>query len=721
MAISVNPITKVIYVPQSYLGYLGGSSYTLDTDIFRLDLKSWEDSEEGMMYPDTHNHNTVVSLGGIDYARFIEMINGYTVTFEEGLYSVSLIGSNNNILDVTNLNSVAVRSNNSAGLVQMKEIQQSSYDSRVTIDVLAGSPGTIYPIGTLQRPVNNLADAKFIAALRGLDSFDIIGNLTIGATDNISNLHFYGQGATFNVKKTIVTLTSGCITTNASWHELMIQGVQGGEAHYHKCLIGSLSKAHCHYDACMMVGPVSFNSGVGSTHTTALVDCYTSTSEYVVDAYDVVTLQYSQLKQVYMNFIGKIKFINFQNSGSIINLNISSGEVTIDPSCTAGTFNIRGNTILTNNSAGAIVKTEGLVMENFTRIRHSIEALRPSHPGFGTVYYVDVINGRNTNDGLSYTTPLLTFTAAHSLAVSGRGDVIQFIAPGVGGSICTENLVITKEDIQVRGPGRGQDIKPTSGIGVHIQANNCSLSGFVVRAPDGSSSDCIVINGKFVRLENLYVVGADTGGSSPVGTGNGIHLKGGDYHKIINCEIEKCGGNGILFTDAPMSSEGSPREVLIERCNNYYNRDSGIKLTATNSNSTRLIYIDENRIQHNGEYGVYIGANSLRTIVRSTNWVKDNGTYPSGSPEDPTREVYVHPQAVDAMIDVMPDNMAKAIWSYINSAVNLSYETILLEIYRLAGLDPTKPLVVTDTSRDAGVEISQTITSNPTTTTVTRN
>jgi len=50
-----------------------------------------------------------------------------------------------------------------------------------------------------------------------------------------------------------------------------------------------------------------------------------------------------------------------------------------------------------------------------------------------------------------------------------------------------------------------------------------------------------------------------------------------------------------------------------------------------------------------------------------------------------------------------------------------SIDNLLLELYRLAGLDPTRPLVVTATSRDAGAEISQTVAEAPAgTVTVTR-
>lgn len=115
--VSVNWSTKVISIPQSYLTSLGGGVYELDTDQLRLDLKALEDDETGMPHLDTHRHNTSVTLGGITLARTFEIINGYTITFEDDQYAVNLVGSNNNISDVTNVNQVSIRSNNSAGMV----------------------------------------------------------------------------------------------------------------------------------------------------------------------------------------------------------------------------------------------------------------------------------------------------------------------------------------------------------------------------------------------------------------------------------------------------------------------------------------------------------------------------------------------------------------------------------------------------------------------------
>lgn len=117
MPISINWGTKVITVPQSFLAFVSGTTYTLDLNVFRLALKDLEDDFAGMPYLDTHRHIAPITLSGVTYARFVEIINGYTVTFADGLYQVNLAGANNNLVDVLNRNSVSVVANNSSGLI----------------------------------------------------------------------------------------------------------------------------------------------------------------------------------------------------------------------------------------------------------------------------------------------------------------------------------------------------------------------------------------------------------------------------------------------------------------------------------------------------------------------------------------------------------------------------------------------------------------------------
>lgn len=56
----------------------------------------------------------------------------------------------------------------------------------------------------------------------------------------------------------------------------------------------------------------------------------------------------------------------------------------------------------------------------------------------------------------------------------------------------------------------------------------------------------------------------------------------------------------------------------------------------------------------------------------------------------------------------------------IENGMTAEQADMLLSVYRLMGLDPTKPLIVTQTSRTAGPEIQQQITSNNSQTTITR-
>lgn len=122
MAITVNWPTKVINVPKADMTLVSSTPYEireLNVNTFRLTLKDLEDDEQGQPWPTTHNHNTTITVGGVTLARVVEIINGYTATFENGSYAVNLVGGNSNIGDVLNLNSVSVRASNSAGLVEL--------------------------------------------------------------------------------------------------------------------------------------------------------------------------------------------------------------------------------------------------------------------------------------------------------------------------------------------------------------------------------------------------------------------------------------------------------------------------------------------------------------------------------------------------------------------------------------------------------------------------
>ena len=152
MPISIDWGTGVITVPQSYLTFISGTLYELDTDQFRLDLKALEAgvgnrSAPGMAHLDTHSHNTEVTIAGTTLARVVEITNGYTVTFADGQYAVRLVGSNNNVFDegIINRNQVSIIPTNSAGLITVSSaaavVAAAVWDRDLTLHTTTDSAG----------------------------------------------------------------------------------------------------------------------------------------------------------------------------------------------------------------------------------------------------------------------------------------------------------------------------------------------------------------------------------------------------------------------------------------------------------------------------------------------------------------------------------------------------------------------------------------------------
>ena len=123
MAITVDPATKIITVPQADCDFVSGSLYKLPTKTtFRAQVISWLASEEGIVFERAIDHNSEYTVFGVTYAPKVEVINGYSVTFTpNSAWTCLLEESNNNIADVEegilNPNDVTVVPQNSAGLV----------------------------------------------------------------------------------------------------------------------------------------------------------------------------------------------------------------------------------------------------------------------------------------------------------------------------------------------------------------------------------------------------------------------------------------------------------------------------------------------------------------------------------------------------------------------------------------------------------------------------
>ena len=157
MAITPDWATKTFSVPQADLTLISGTLYEMDTETyFRSGINSIMAGEDGIVFEDSIRHSTEVTVAGTTFARAIEVINGYSLTFTpNSQWTVRLAGSNNNLFDVENnilnQNQVQVIAQNSAGLIvtttgsglsaaqdtKLTEIHNELHDIEGTLDMSA--------------------------------------------------------------------------------------------------------------------------------------------------------------------------------------------------------------------------------------------------------------------------------------------------------------------------------------------------------------------------------------------------------------------------------------------------------------------------------------------------------------------------------------------------------------------------------------------------------
>jgi hypothetical protein len=140
---TINHATYVITIPKADTTFVeinartGYEVRSFDEYAFMRALADYLDSEDGLPLPSAFVHNTNVVISGVTYARGLLILAPYTITFENGTYQVKLVGgTNNNMLDVLNPNSVSVIAANSAGLQSV--VSGSGVTAQDKTDIVSG-------------------------------------------------------------------------------------------------------------------------------------------------------------------------------------------------------------------------------------------------------------------------------------------------------------------------------------------------------------------------------------------------------------------------------------------------------------------------------------------------------------------------------------------------------------------------------------------------------
>lgn len=336
MAITIDWDTKVISVNKADMILLQSTPteiYQLNMDFFHQTLRDLEDDVDGIIFDTTHRYVDPIAVGGVILARVVEIINGYTVTFEDGQYRVNLTGANTNLADVTNVNQVSVSSSNSAGLQDLSTLLSAAYNGEVCVSPSRGQAGTKVPLGTRSTPVSNLADAKLIADREGLHQIHILESMTLTNVDFSAGYRFVSDSpATIQL-----TFDPSTNVRNCDFEFCFVQGTLDGNNIYRQCVLGDVTFTSGFVFQCSLTGTVQLEPG-------ALLGIYDSFSNTLAGQQAPIIDFNGSGQLILRGYEGEIELHNHtdtNNDGDVC-IDMDSGVVKVDASCTAGFFPIRG-------------------------------------------------------------------------------------------------------------------------------------------------------------------------------------------------------------------------------------------------------------------------------------------------------------------------------------------------------------------------------------------
>lgn len=269
------------------------------------------------------------------------------------LVAVDDVGADLDPIFTTSYTQVVRTSSSSATLQELDAIQVASYNNGVTIDLLSPNSGTDFPVGTPQQPVNNFADALLIAAENGFVTLFILGDVVV-ETEDFTGKTFVGQGLNLGS----ITLNASAILTDCTITKSSVTGTLDGDASINECNIASLTMVSGLLSNSLISGTIT----LGSESTDArIVNCSSATPGAgpppIIDCGGAGGSDW-----LVRGWAGDIQIDNMVDSNGSVDMD--SGQITLDSTCTGGTLVLRGLSKLTDNSTGTAVDATGLLKPN---------------------------------------------------------------------------------------------------------------------------------------------------------------------------------------------------------------------------------------------------------------------------------------------------------------------------------------------------------------------
>lgn len=216
---------------------------------------------------------------------------------------------------------------------QQDELEFAAFGNRVTLDVVHGTPGTEYPIGTMEFPSNNWKDLLVIAGERGFHDAHVCGNYTFESDDVLDNMIVEGDSRSIST----FTMTAGVSTAKTIFENATLVGALNGTAMGFNHVLfddvtgfsgGSLARD------CLMAGSIVL-TGSGDAQ---FINCYDGLPGIGIPA---INFGSSDCSVGVWGYHGGLKMTN-KASSAPVSVNLDTGRLVLDDTITDGAFIVRG-------------------------------------------------------------------------------------------------------------------------------------------------------------------------------------------------------------------------------------------------------------------------------------------------------------------------------------------------------------------------------------------
>lgn len=270
---------KVIFDPVNSLIIVKEGITELDAKIdIYSDWKEWFQQGDNSKWPQAmRTTGGDMTVPGSYIGAYYFLLNGWRVRPYEGDHQLIIDGNlfvdgggnpfTPTVGPYTVLVTLTVSSVSTSLVTDLPEIQHSSFNGGVSIDITSSYTGTTYPVGTQRQPVNNIVDALLIASARGFRTFYVIGDIELATgTDFIESI-FVGESKT----KTVITIADDADVENCEFYDAEVIGVLDGGNVLKNCLIGNINYVNGYIEQCVLkTGTIT----LGGSATAHFLDCW---------------------------------------------------------------------------------------------------------------------------------------------------------------------------------------------------------------------------------------------------------------------------------------------------------------------------------------------------------------------------------------------------------------------------------------------------------------